>query len=180
MDKEKNKIAKQRNVPKVVVLAEPAVIYATTDLSDSMVSIREVNNIFLSEISKKPEADMLPFEKMQMAKNGLSKKDLEALKQKASLDYDELAQMLSVTRATLINKKGEEKFSVVLSERIIAIADIYSYGVEVFGEIGLVQQWMFQSNRALGGETPFSIIDTQFGREELRNLIGRIAYGVYS
>ena len=54
MDKEKNKIAKQRNVPKVVVLAEPAVIYTTTDLSDSMVSIREVNNIFLSEISKEP------------------------------------------------------------------------------------------------------------------------------
>ncbi|MFN5648212.1 MAG: antitoxin Xre/MbcA/ParS toxin-binding domain-containing protein [Sphingobacteriales bacterium] len=34
--------------------------------------------------------------------------------------------------------------------------------------------------RALGGKSPFDMLHTSFGREEVRNLIGRIAYGVYS
>jgi putative toxin-antitoxin system antitoxin component (TIGR02293 family) len=180
MQKATNKTSKQSSLKKVVSLAEPIVLYETLELSKSKGSKKEINNIILSEISKKPESAMSAFEKMGMAKTGLNKKDLETLKQKASLDYDELAQMLSVTRATLINKKGDEKFSIVLSERIIAIADIYSYGVEVFGDMEQVNEWMFEPNRALGGETPFSIMHTQFGREELRNVIGRIAYGVYS
>jgi len=39
---------------------------------------------------------------------------------------------------------------------------------------------MFKPNQALGGKTPFELIDNQFGREEVKNVIGRIDYGVYS
>jgi uncharacterized protein (DUF2384 family) len=34
--------------------------------------------------------------------------------------------------------------------------------------------------RALGGKKPFDLLHTSFGREEVRNLLGRIDYGVYS
>ena len=39
---------------------------------------------------------------------------------------------------------------------------------------------MFTENQALGNKIPFEIVDNQFGREEIKNLIGRIEYGVYS
>ena len=29
-------------------------------------------------------------------------------------------------------------------------------------------------------EIPFDIVDNQFGREEIKNILGRIEYGVYS
>ncbi|WP_198170221.1 type II RES/Xre toxin-antitoxin system antitoxin [Mucilaginibacter arboris] len=128
----------------------------------------------------KAEWQMTAVEKMNMARNGLSKRDLESLKSKTNLDYDKLSTLLSTTRATLINKKGTEHFSVALSERIVSIADIYSYGFEVFEDVTKFNEWVFKPNRALGGKQPFELLDNQFGREEIKNLIGRIDYGVYS
>lgn len=128
----------------------------------------------------KAEWQMTALEKMDMAKAGLSKKDLESLKSKTKLDYDKLSTLLSTTRATLINKKGTAHFSAVLSERIVSIADVYSYGYEVFEDETKFNKWVFKPNRALGGKQPFELLDNQFGREEVKNLIGRIDYGVYS
>ncbi|MEO9144596.1 MAG: antitoxin Xre/MbcA/ParS toxin-binding domain-containing protein [Ginsengibacter sp.] len=136
--------------------------------------------VILTGAAQKPEGQMSSFEKMAIVKNGITKKDLELLKSKAALDYTMLAKALSVTRATLINKKREQKFGMVLSEKIVSLADVYSYGFEVFGDKDLFNQWMQSPNRAIGGESPYSLIDNQYGREEIKNLIGRIAYGVYS
>ncbi len=125
-------------------------------------------------------SQMTAMEKAGMIKLGVSKKELEHLKDTASLDYDQLARALAVTRATLINKKGREKFSFSLSEKIISLADIYSYGYEVFDEPDAFNAWIFRPNKAIGGELPFNLLNNQYGREEIKNLIGRIEYGVYS
>jgi len=136
--------------------------------------------VMLGDPHSRPESHMTPLEKMVIAQEGVSKKDLEKLKDKTALDYNKLAQALSVTRATLINKRGKAKFNPTLSERIVGLADIYSYGYEVFENEGHFNRWMFSSNQALGGKVPYEVVNNQFGREEIRNIIGRIDYGVYS
>ncbi|MFL5740869.1 MAG: antitoxin Xre/MbcA/ParS toxin-binding domain-containing protein [Flavisolibacter sp.] len=136
--------------------------------------------VVLMEASSIPESKLTSMEKMKLIEGGLSKKHLEQLKQKAGLDYDQLATVLNVARSTLINKKGAAKFSGDLSERIMGLADIYSYGYEVFGNSEDFNEWIFRENKALGGSTPFELLHNQFGREEVKNLIGRIDYGVYS
>lgn len=127
-----------------------------------------------------PLSVLTSFEKMEIIKKGISKRYLESFKKATSLDYHTLADALSVTRATLINKKGEQKFNDQVSERIISIADLYSYGYEVFEDKDRFNKWMFAPNQALGGEVPFHFVSNQYGREEVKSLIGRIAYGVYS
>lgn len=127
-----------------------------------------------------PEWQMTAVEKMDMVREGVSKKNLESLKSKANLDYDKLSTILLTNRATLINKKGAEHFSVALSERIVSIADLYSYGFEVFEDEAKFNEWVFRPNKALGGKQPFELLDNYFGREEIKNVIGRIDYGVYS
>jgi putative toxin-antitoxin system antitoxin component (TIGR02293 family) len=134
----------------------------------------------ISTTSFRPISQMSPFEKMGLIKKGISKKDLEHLKNTAALDYDQLAEALAVTRATLINKKGLEKFSSSISEKIVSLADIYSFGYEVFEDEEKFNSWVLKPNQALGGQPPYALLNNQFGREEIRNLIGRIAYGVYS
>lgn len=136
--------------------------------------------VILSDATDKPESQMTPLEKVGIVRDGISKKDLESLKEKTALDYDKLALALAVTRATLINKKGAEKFNAPLSERILDLASLYSYGYEVFEDEARFNQWMFRPNRALGGQAPYDLMDSQFGREEVRDIIGRIDYGVYS
>jgi putative toxin-antitoxin system antitoxin component (TIGR02293 family) len=138
------------------------------------------NAIILSGKFKKPESKMSPIEKMEWLHIGISKKELETLKARTALDYDKLAKLLLVTRATLINKPSAEKFNSALSERILGLADIYSYGYDVFEDEEKFNQWMVKQNRALGGKTPYEVCNNQFGREEVKNIIGRIDYGVYS
>ena len=139
-----------------------------------------MNEAILMGKARKPESHMTAFEKMELVDQGVSKKDLERLKETTELDYDNLAKALAVTRATLINKKGAERFNSGISERIVSLADIYSYGYEVFEDVDRFNQWMFRSNKALGGRTPFDLLDNQFGREEVKSLIGRIEYGLIS
>jgi putative toxin-antitoxin system antitoxin component (TIGR02293 family) len=172
---------KSKSVPKeysldddhITMVEEPMAIYETAGANIGRWAI-------LSGAANKSESQMTSFEKMDVIRNGVSKKDLELLKNKAALDYSMLAKALSVTRATLINKKREEKFNMALSEKIVSLADLYSYGFEVFGDKDLFNQWIRNPNRALGGQVPYDLIDNQYGREEIKNLIGRIAYGVYS
>ena len=123
---------------------------------------------------------MTSLEKMGILKSGVRKLDLEMFKSRAQLDYDQLSKALAVTRSTLIGKKGEQKFSANISEKILGLADIYSYGYEVFEDEAKFNNWMFSANKALGGKSPYEIIDNQYGREEVKDLIGRIDYGIYS
>ena len=161
--------------------------YEQDDSSTSIVSEPQaayISNykmdVILSNATEKPESQLSGFEKMHIVRDGVTKKDLELLKTKADLDYTMLAKALSVTRATLINKKRSERFGAGLSEKIVGMADLYSYGFEVFEDKERFNQWMSKPNKALGGQIPYDLIDNQFGREEVKNLIGRIDYGIYS
>ena len=120
------------------------------------------------------------YKKIDIIKEGISKEELENLKDQTGLDYDTLAKVLSVAKATLHNKKGKAKFDTSVSERILLLADIYSYGYEVFGEKERFNSWMKSENTSLGGVAPLQLLDTLYGIEEVKHLIGRIEYGVYS
>ncbi|MDP9041277.1 MAG: MbcA/ParS/Xre antitoxin family protein [Bacteroidota bacterium] len=129
---------------------------------------------------RRKELPMSAVEKMQLSRAGVTKEYLEKVKLRTHLDYNKLARVLGVTRATLINKQKEEKFNPMLSERIIGLAELYDFGFEVFDDEEKFHRWMFSPNKALGGEQPFDLLDNQFGREEVKNILGRIQYGVYS
>lgn len=158
----------------ISIFSEPAAVYPTVGLSQI------ANSILFGSDFKIPEYQMVSFDKMKILKVGLSKSNLEKFKQKAALDYDKLAQALAVTRATLINNNGTEKYSSTVTERILALTDLYSYGYKVFGEESKFNDWMFKPNKAIGDKPPFDIVDNQFGREEIKNILGRIEFGVYS
>jgi len=119
-------------------------------------------------------------DKMEMARQGITKRELEAVKELTALNYEKMAKVLSVTRATLINKKNDQRFNTPVSERIVGLADLYAYGIKVFGDSETFNEWMNHANRALGGKKPMEMIDNQYGREEVKHVIGRIEYGVYS
>ncbi len=62
----------------------------------------------------------------------------------------------------------------------MALTELYSYGYKVFQDEDKFNNWMFTPNQALAGKLPYDIVDNQFGREEIKNIIGRIEYGVFS
>jgi putative toxin-antitoxin system antitoxin component (TIGR02293 family) len=128
----------------------------------------------LASINELPTTD-----KIILIKRGFSKDQLEEIKENAHLDYDTLSSVLSVSRAKLINKKGSELFDQSTSERIMLLADLISYGQEVFDDKEQFNTWLKKPNKALGMKKPIGMMDTVYGLNELKKELGRIEYGVF-
>jgi putative toxin-antitoxin system antitoxin component (TIGR02293 family) len=156
-----------------VKIKEPAVAYKTLNPLKRVEDPKQKGKLI-------PIYRWSSFDKIDAVKNGISKEELENLKAGAELDYDTLSRVLNIAKASLHNKKGKDKFDTSVSERIFMLADLYSYGYEVFEDKQRFNTWMKSENRALGSLTPLSLIDTLYGLEEIKHLIGRIEYGVYS
>ena len=149
--------------------------------ADSALTEEEQSDVsILSSSTSSPENRLTSFQKITLIDRGIPKHDLNKFKERAGWDYNQLSDILDVARAKLISKKADERFDKQVSERILSLADLYSYGYEVFEDEDRFNAWVFSANHALGGLAPFDYLDTQFGRDEIKDLIGRIDYGVYS
>jgi putative toxin-antitoxin system antitoxin component (TIGR02293 family) len=110
--------------------------------------------------------------------NGISHKEFVFFKRNTKLDYDILASVLGVSKPTLINTKT--RYSNLVSDKLYRLAELYSFGYEVFENREDFNDWMITENASLGNKKPISFLTTSYGIDEVRNLIGRIEYGVYS
>ena len=119
-------------------------------------------------------------EKKNIIRLGISKQDLEEIMKATLLDYNKVAKLLSLSNATIFNKRGQKKFTLKVSEKIVGLADIYSFGYIVFEDKIRFNSWMFKPNIGLGGLHPYEFLNSKCGREVIQNIIGRINYGVYS
>lgn len=117
--------------------------------------------------------------KIALIKNGLSKANLDEIKNEAALDYNTLSAILSVSRAKLLGKKKNEKFDSTTSERIMLLGEVIAYGKSVFEDDERFHTWLRKPSRALGGQTPLQFMDTVYGLEEVKKELGRIEYGVF-
>lgn len=118
-------------------------------------------------------------DKITIIKKGISKRELESIKEQSDLDYETLSSILSVSKAKLHSKKGTEKFDQNTSERIMLLADVLAYGQSVFEDRYSFNEWLKTSNKALGNKQPVELMDTIYGIDEVKKEIGRIEYGVF-
>ncbi|HEX6431733.1 MAG TPA: MbcA/ParS/Xre antitoxin family protein [Niastella sp.] len=117
--------------------------------------------------------------KIGIIKNGITKTQLEAIKSETDFDYHTLSNLLAVSRTTLIKKKGDDKFDQPTSERIMLLAELLSYGREVFENKERFNTWLKEPSNAMSGKAPLELLDTLYGIEEVKKELGRIEYGVY-
>jgi putative toxin-antitoxin system antitoxin component (TIGR02293 family) len=136
---------------------------------------KDINVKFhLDSVNELPATD-----KIILIKRGFSKDQLEEIKENADLDYHTLSSVLSVSRAKLINKKGSEIFDQSTSERIMLLADLISYGQDVFDDKEQFNVWLKKPNKALGMKKPIEMMDTVYGLTEVKKELGRIEYGIF-
>jgi len=64
-----------------------------------------------------------------------------------------------------------------VSERLTRIAQIEAEAIDVLGDEPSAHRWLETPNPALGDERPLEIIDTGYGAEAVRRVLGAIRYG---
>ena len=96
------------------------------------------------------------------------------------LSQAELGNTLGIPERTLARRKKEGVLSTEESAKLLRLARTLRRASEVFEDVAAALDWLKSPNRALGGVTPLSLLDTELGAENVLDVLGRIEHGVYS
>lgn len=119
--------------------------------------------------------------RIAMIRKGLQFQSLNSFLAKTGITRSELAYILQVSVRTLQRHEQNRRLSPAISEKLIQLTDLFNLAKDALGQDALnITQWLRQPNRALGSETPLSLLDTQIGYLQVQNVLGRMAHGVYS
>jgi putative toxin-antitoxin system antitoxin component (TIGR02293 family) len=117
----------------------------------------------------------------ELLEGGLPLRALESFKQATALSDAQLAALIGVSGKTLQRARGRrERLDAVTSDRLFRTARLVALAGEVLesSEHGLA--WLGRSQIGLGGMTPFTLMTTEAGSEQVEQLLLRIEHGVYS
>lgn len=118
---------------------------------------------------------------IKQIQKGLPVSVIDRLATLLDLSPPQLAQGVVISERTLARRKIEGRLHVDESDRVARLALLFNEAVKLFnGNVAQASAWFHTINRALGGATPFDYAQTEPGAQEVRELIGRIAHGVFS
>ncbi|HVH27207.1 MAG TPA: antitoxin Xre/MbcA/ParS toxin-binding domain-containing protein [Vicinamibacterales bacterium] len=110
-------------------------------------------------------------------KRGLPYSSLESVRERLRLSVPEAASVLHMPARTLARRRQTRRLDADESDRLYRIARVAAHAFTVFGE-EKGASWLGRPNRALNGESPLRLLDTDVGARQVDDLLGRIAHGV--
>lgn len=138
---------------------------------------------FINVLGKEYVGDSVesPFDFITIASAGVGANVISNFKNYFNISKEQTAEFLNISEATLYrwlrsDKKLERNYSIQLFE----LTNLFLFGAEVFENTDNFFKWLDLPNVALGGLIPRELLDMPSGIDKVRNLLGRIEYGVYS
>jgi putative toxin-antitoxin system antitoxin component (TIGR02293 family) len=111
-------------------------------------------------------------------KRGLPYRSLESVRERLQLSVPETASVLHMPARTLARRKQSRRLDIHESDRLYRIARIAAQAFAVLGTEEKATAWLRRPNRALGGEVPIRLLDTDVGVRHVEDVLGRIEYGI--
>jgi putative toxin-antitoxin system antitoxin component (TIGR02293 family) len=102
---------------------------------------------------------------------------VEELMRASGLTLKELAASLDLSPRSLQRRRRSGRLARFESDRLYRMARIVALAQHSLGDRKSAARWLKRANRALGGATPISAMDTEVGARQVENVLGRIAYG---
>ncbi len=122
-----------------------------------------------------------PHELAQLVREGLPANSVTALAQRLHLGNRVLSAKLGIPQRTLTRRLSQGSvLTAAESDRTVRMARVCANAVQMIGDQEKAIDWLNTPNRALGGERPLDLLDTDLGARMVEDVLGRIAYGVYS
>ncbi len=122
-----------------------------------------------------------PYDFITIASKGIDANVIVNFRKHFKITRDYAAELLNVSEPTIYrwirnNKKLERNFSIQLFE----LADLFLYGTEVFESKENFFKWLELPNSVLGGLEPKQVLEVPGGIAKVKDILGRIEYGIYS
>ena len=115
-----------------------------------------------------------------MVRMGVPAAAVGSLTASVGVTQAELARALGISERTLVRRKREGTLNSEESGKLVRLARVVVRAEEVFEDLDAALDWLKSPNAALGGVTPFSLLDTDLGAESVFDTLGRIEHGVFA
>jgi putative toxin-antitoxin system antitoxin component (TIGR02293 family) len=117
----------------------------------------------------------------ELVREGLPVKALLLLAERLDMRQAEISEKIGIPKRTLTRRLTQHsRLTAAESDRAVRLAQVYSAAAETLGDGQKAAAWLKTPNRALRGGRPLDQLDTDPGVREVEDVLGRIAYGVYS
>ena len=117
----------------------------------------------------------------ELVREGLPVKSLLLLAERLDIRQAEISEKIGIPKRTLTRRLTQHsRLTAAESDRAVRLAQVFSNAAETLGDGDKAAAWLKTPNRALRGARPLDQLDTDPGVREVEDVLGRIAYGVYS
>lgn len=104
-------------------------------------------------------------------------KKLPFFKMGAELRERVNGQCVLISEIDKLENRLDETYAMLLQERHGQA--LFERAIEVLGNEQNAMRWFLSKVKGLGYKTPFDCIQSEQGRQEVEDMLGRIEYGVY-
>jgi len=117
----------------------------------------------------------------ELVREGLPVKALLLLAERLDIRQAEISEKIGIPKRTLTRRLQQHaRLTAAESDRAVRLAQVFADAAENLGSEEKAAAWLKTPNRALRGGRPLDQLDTDPGVREVEDVLGRIAYGVYS
>ncbi len=118
---------------------------------------------------------------LSLSEAGLPVSSVKSLQQKLQLSNLSMSRILGISESTLQRRyRSNIKLSELESQTIIQLAELWTQGIDTFGDVTDFRDWLAQKNLALGDRIPLQLLASPLGREHVKEVLLRIEWGIYS
>ncbi len=114
-------------------------------------------------------------------KTGLPYDSLTRFQEQSGLTLEIIIKVIQIPRRGLAHRSARGTLTPHESERLLRLALVFEKTVDLFeGNADAARDWLNTSNKALAGESPLAMVETEIGAREVEDLIGRLEHGVFA
>lgn len=122
-----------------------------------------------------------PLDFVTIIRKGLPSSSLESVSKRMDLSAIATVESLGLAKRTIARRLQEKKpLNSEETERLVRLARVLAQATEVLGSVEKARRWLQKPSRALGGEVPIKMLDTDVGATAVTQELGRVDYGVFA
>lgn len=157
----------------VNLIEEPEVFYLLDNSFDRIMGV-------LGGASRVGQVVNSDIDLIALTRKGLPKSVVYSVCEVLQISMDRMSDLLHISHRTLQRKADDDLLAVSNTEQLFEIAEVVSEGVKVFNNLENFRKWLHSTPYIFNGQKPLDFLDTGFGIQYVKNILGRIAHGIPS
>jgi len=103
-----------------------------------------------------------------------------ALSKHLEMTLQEVADVAGIPARTVARRKARGTLDPQESDRVYRLARAVAQAAKSLGSLAKARAWLKAPNRALAGEVPLGLLDTDIGARQVEEVLLRLDYGIFS